>query len=162
VAYSGQWIDGFFPDKVRQKKPKSPDAARPFVTGSSPAFNNPKLARFDAARLHGRLLFPSALKPVFILTSAAAAMLLLVVARSAHATDDILSADSITARTVTNNNTLTISRGKSLTTSGSTVAIIMSGTSTLTNNGTIQQTGSGRAIDNSSASSILTVLRGCY
>jgi len=41
--------------------------------------------------------------------------------------------------------------------SGSTVPLLISGTSTLNNNGTIQTTGSGRAIDSNTAGAILTV-----
>ena len=51
----------------------------------------------------------------------------------------------------------TVSSGGKISTSGSTVALAMTGTSTLMNSGTIQQTGTGRAIDSNSGVANLTV-----
>ena len=51
----------------------------------------------------------------------------------------------------------TVSSGGKISTSGSTVALVMTGTSTLQNDGTIQQTGTGRAIDSNSGVANLTV-----
>ncbi len=51
----------------------------------------------------------------------------------------------------------TVDAGGSITLSGNTVAVVISGTSNLVNNGTIQQTGSGRAINNSANNSVLTI-----
>ncbi len=52
----------------------------------------------------------------------------------------------------------TINSGGAISTSGSTVALSMTETSTLINNGTIQQTGTGRAIDSNSGIANLTVM----
>ena len=52
----------------------------------------------------------------------------------------------------------TVSSSGIISTSGSTVAVAFSGTSKLVNNGTIRQTGSGRAIDSNSTVSDLTVI----
>jgi len=51
----------------------------------------------------------------------------------------------------------TVDPGGIISSSGSTVALAMTGTSTLFNNGTIQQTGTGRAIDSNSGIANLTV-----
>jgi len=68
---------------------------------------------------------------------------------SAYATNFTLSADSTTAQTLGSGSgqTGTVNAGKTLTVSGSTVAVTISGNNaTLSNLGTINQTGSGRVI----------------
>lgn len=62
------------------------------------------------------------------------------------------------AQTLGNGESGTVGSGATLSLSGSTVDVLMSGTSSLTVNGILRQTGSGRAIDNSSANSVLTVV----
>ncbi len=62
------------------------------------------------------------------------------------------------AQTLTNGETGLVESGGTLSLSGSTVAVIMSGTSSLTNAGTLRQTGTGRAIDSTAANSSLTVV----
>src|SRR5690242_10886177 len=64
---------------------------------------------------------------------------------------------TVGAQTLTSG-TGTVSSTGIISTSGSTVAVTMTGTSTLVNNGTIRQTGSGRAIDSNSGTSNLTVV----
>ena len=64
---------------------------------------------------------------------------------------------TVTAAQTLTNGTGTIASGGNLSVSGSTVALTINGNSTLINNGTIQQTGSGRAINSSTANSTLTV-----
>src|SRR5687768_11036078 len=51
----------------------------------------------------------------------------------------------------------TVNPGGSISASGGTVALTMTGTSTLINGGTIQQTGTGRAIDSNSGIANLTI-----
>lgn len=51
----------------------------------------------------------------------------------------------------------TVNAGGAISTSGGTLALAFSGTATLVNNGTIQQTGTGRAIDSNSGTANLTV-----
>ena len=77
------------------------------------------------------------------------AVALLAFAPSAFATSFTLSSDSTTAQTLGSGSgqTGTVNPGVSLTVSGSTVAVTISGNSaTLTNLGTISQTGTGRVI----------------
>jgi hypothetical protein len=67
----------------------------------------------------------------------------------AHATSFTISSNSTTAQTLgsSSGQTGTVNAGKSLTVSGTTVAVTITGNNaTLTNNGTISQTGSGRAV----------------
>lgn len=52
----------------------------------------------------------------------------------------------------------TVQLSSTITTAGGTVAVVMSGTSTLDNAGLIQQTGTGRVIDNTAAGSVLSIL----
>lgn len=54
----------------------------------------------------------------------------------------------------------TVSSTGIISTAGSTVALAFSGTSTLVNNGTIQQTGTGRAIDSTSVSNLTVTNNG--
>ncbi|WP_438483346.1 beta strand repeat-containing protein [Oleiharenicola lentus] len=63
---------------------------------------------------------------------------------------------TVGAQTLTGG-TGTVAVGGIISTAGSTVALGMSGTSTLVNNGTIRQTGTGRAIDSNSGTANLTV-----
>lgn len=62
------------------------------------------------------------------------------------------------AQMLANAETGLVESGGTLSLSGSTVAVIMSGTSSLTNAGTLRQTGSGRAIDSTAAGASLTVV----
>lgn len=79
-------------------------------------------------------------------------------AGTSHAATFILSSNSTTAQTLNaNGETGTVNPGVSLTLGGSTVAVSMSATTLLTNNGTIQQTGTGRAIDSTVANASLTI-----
>jgi hypothetical protein len=77
---------------------------------------------------------------------------------SLQASTFVISSNSTTAQTLSaNGETGTVNAGKSLTLGGSTVDVTMSATTTLTNNGTIQQTGTGRAIDSTVNNSSLTI-----
>jgi len=76
---------------------------------------------------------------------------LLALVAPLHATSFTISTNSSTARTLVSGETGTVNAGKSLSVGGSTADVTLSGgtvvtPTTLTNNGTIQQTGSGRAV----------------
>ena len=91
-------------------------------------------------------------------TSVSLAILGLISAASLHAATFVISSNSTSAQTLdTNGQTGTVDAGKSLTLGGATVAVTMSATTTLTNNGTIQQTATGRAIDSTVNNSSLTI-----
>ncbi|MEI6818384.1 MAG: PEP-CTERM sorting domain-containing protein [Verrucomicrobiota bacterium] len=87
--------------------------------------------------------------PSTAVSSTALAILSLVVANSAFGTTFTLSSNSTTAQTLGSgaSQTGTVNANKSLTVSGTTVAVTISGNNeTLTNLGTISQTGTGRVI----------------
>lgn len=67
-------------------------------------------------------------------------------------------ASAVTGQRTLPSGTGTVQSGGTITTTGGTVAVVMSGTSTLDNAGLIQQTGSGRVIDNTATGSVLTIL----
>ena len=70
---------------------------------------------------------------------------------------DPLNGPVTTGRTLTTG-TGTINSGGSITVSGSTVGVTINGTSTLVNDGTIRQTGSGRAVDSNVKDATVTVI----
>jgi hypothetical protein len=107
-----------------------------------PATTCGQLRRTALRRHHAATRHP-ALRPLLV------ALGLSFTVGLASATSFTIAADSTAARTLGNsaNETGTVDSGKSLTVSGSTVAVTVSGSNaTLNNNGTIKQTGSGRVI----------------
>lgn len=81
----------------------------------------------------------------------------LLVEPAALAANFTISGASTTAQTLNAGQTGTVTGTGSLTVSGGTVAVTMSGSSTLTNSGIIQQTGTGRAIRNNTAGVALAI-----
>ena len=86
-----------------------------------------------------------------------AVVIALVAAPSALAQFTIPNGSTVGAQTL-NNNTGTVNAGGTVSTSGSTVAVTITGTSTLNNGGIISQTGAGRTIDANTAGTSLTVV----
>jgi|GEM_PF-2300733 len=92
------------------------------------------------------------------ITAAVLAILGFLSAQQLPAATFVISSNSTTAQTLNaNGETGTVDAGKSLTVSGGTAAVTMSAITTLTNNGTIQQTGTGRAVRNTAANANLTI-----
>lgn len=80
---------------------------------------------------------------------------------SAFAASFTISSNSTSAQTLSASQTGTINAGKSLTVSGSTVAVTITGNNaTLTNLGTLSQTGTGRAIRDNTGVTGLTITNG--
>lgn len=90
------------------------------------------------------------------LTVPVLAVLFVAVADQARATDNVVSSNSSTAVSLSPSDTLSVSSGATLSTSGSTVSVTAtggSGSTTISNSGTISQTGTGRTIYSSSSGS---------
>ncbi|WP_395752167.1 beta strand repeat-containing protein [Prosthecobacter sp.] len=94
------------------------------------------------------------------LTAAVLAAACIFSAASLQAATFVISSNSTTAQTLGSGSgqTGTVNSGVSLTVSGSTVAVTVTGNNaTITNNGTISQTGTGRTIDLNTASVAMAI-----
>ncbi|MBW8756377.1 MAG: PEP-CTERM sorting domain-containing protein [Burkholderiales bacterium] len=79
----------------------------------------------------------------------------------AHAADIVIGSNSTTAQSLTASQKLTVNPGASLTVSGGSVAVTLKGNNaTVDNQGTISQTGSGRAIRDNTGVSGVTINNG--
>lgn len=85
------------------------------------------------------------------------ALFALIAAPSAFAQFTVPNGSTVGAQTL-NNNTGTVNAGGTVSTSGTTVAVTVTGTSTLNNGGIIRQTGTGRTIDANTAGTSLTLV----
>jgi hypothetical protein len=90
-------------------------------------------------------------------SSLASATLLFTAAASAQFAPGGSTITGTTGAQTLSGGTGTVNSGGRISTSGSTVGVTISGTSTLNNSGTIEQTGSGRAIDNNTNNANLTI-----
>ncbi|MFZ2279590.1 MAG: hypothetical protein WAW39_17470, partial [Prosthecobacter sp.] len=94
------------------------------------------------------------------ISAAALALAGLLSVASLQAATFVISSNSTTAQTLGSGSgqTGTVNSGVSLTVGGSTVAVTVTGNNaSITNNGTISQTGSGRAIDLNTASITMAI-----
>ena len=137
---------------------------RPAETGTSPGPTAvaPPRALAEAAPHHGKPMptFPSTLagaRAPFLLAPILATLAVL----PARAADIVIGSNSTTAQSLAASQKLTVNPGASLTVGGSTVAVTLKGNNaTVDNQGTISQTGSGRAIRDNTGVSGITINNG--
>lgn len=102
------------------------------------------------------MAFPCYFYPSFCARLSVSASALLVATVAAYATDFPVTSSTTSAVTLSPGDSLTVSSGGGVSTSGSTVSVTAtggSGSTTISNSGTISQTGTGRTIYSSSSGS---------